>query len=136
MEITNKVVDVSYFFHLETTGDSEAGYFDPAISVINHDEDDNDDAESCSCDDATTSESDLLHVVNYSLDHKANVGDDHHEDEEEDGEVVDQNGVHLCKKCINGVVVKQNKKASAVSFDSTMNEMEKNKLFWETCLAS
>ncbi|KAL4307969.1 hypothetical protein GQ457_01G053500 [Hibiscus cannabinus] len=112
MDIKSKVVDLSYFLHLEATGDSEAGYFDPAMpAVINHDQnDDNDgDAESCSCEYDTTS--DLLHMVielNYSLD------DD---DNEEDGEVVDQ-------------------EKSSVGSTETMNEMEKNRLFWEACLAS
>ncbi|KAK8630740.1 hypothetical protein V6N13_079520 [Hibiscus sabdariffa] len=96
-------------------------------AVINHD--DNDDAESCSCEYDTTS--DLLHMVielNYSLDDDANVGDD----DEEDGEVVDQE-VRLYKKCrydpcINGRVAKESKKSSVDSTE-TMNEMEKNSQF-------
>ncbi|GMI73780.1 hypothetical protein like AT3G62990 [Hibiscus trionum] len=135
MDIQSKVVDLSYFLHLEATGDSEAGYFDPSMpAVINHDQ--NDDAESCSCEYDTTS--DLLHMViefNYSLDDDANVGGD----DEEDGEVVDQE-VRLYKKCrydpcINGIVAKESKKSS-VDSTGTMNEMEKNRLFWEACLAS
>ncbi|XP_022728246.1 uncharacterized protein LOC111283869 [Durio zibethinus] len=141
MDIKSKVVDVSSFLLFEATGDSESGCFDPAISVINHDEDgdDDNDAESCSCD--TTS--DFLHRVRElnSLEEKVNVGDDHHEDEE-DGEVVEQKEVCAYKKCrddyqnINGVA--KEKKPSTVSLDSTKtkNEMEKNKLFWEACLAS
>ncbi|XVF32677.1 hypothetical protein REPUB_Repub17cG0103300 [Reevesia pubescens] len=140
MNIGNKVVDVSSFLIFEATGDSETGFFDPAMSVINHAENDNDDAESCSCD--TTS--DFLpgvREVNSSLEDKENDGDD---DYEEDGEVVEQKEVHLYKKCrddnrqrINGGgVAKENKKSSAVSVDSTLNEMEKNRLFWEACLAS
>ncbi|KAK8508844.1 hypothetical protein V6N13_090797 [Hibiscus sabdariffa] len=139
MDIKSKVVDVSYFLHLEATGDSEAGYFDPAVSsVINHAHDD-DDAESCSCEIDTTS--DLLHMVielDYSLDHGANVVDDH----EDDGEVVDQE-VHCYEKCrydpcMHGIVGKESKKPSVVPVDSTktMNEMEKSRLFWEACLAS
>ncbi|XP_022771045.1 uncharacterized protein LOC111314187 [Durio zibethinus] len=142
MDIKSKVFDVSSFLLFEATGDSEAGFFDPAVSVVNHaEEDDNDDAESCSCD--TTS--DFLPGVREldSLENKlANVGDDDHHEDEEDGEVVEQEEVHLYKKCrddqrINGVVAKE-KKLSAVSVDSTktMNEMEKNRLFWEACLAS
>ncbi|XWS76483.1 hypothetical protein CRYUN_Cryun01aG0180200 [Craigia yunnanensis] len=137
MDIKSIVVDVSSFFLFEATGDSEAGCFDPAMSVINHAEDD--DAESCSCD--TTS--DFLPGVRElnSLEEKLANVDDYNEDEE-DGEVVEQKEVHLYKKCrddkrINGVVAKE-KKLSAVSVDSTetMNEMEKNRLFWEACLAS
>ncbi|KAE8689113.1 hypothetical protein F3Y22_tig00110943pilonHSYRG00075 [Hibiscus syriacus] len=122
MDIKTKVVDVSFLFHLEDTGDSEAGYADPAIPAgVNYaQDDDNDDAESCSCD--TTS--DLLHMVlelNYNLDGgNACVGDD----DEDDGEVVNQKEVHLYK---------ESKKSSAVSIDSnqTKNEMEKNRLFWK-----
>ncbi|XVF72523.1 hypothetical protein PTKIN_Ptkin12aG0128100 [Pterospermum kingtungense] len=149
MDIKGKVVDVSSFLLFEATGDSEAGCcFDPALSAINPAEDhvDDDDAESCSFD--ATSD-DLLPAGVFrelnSLEYKrANVvGDDDliHEDEE-DGEVVDQQEVHnLYKKCrddqrfINGVAAKE-KKSSAVSVDSSMSEMEKNRLFWEACLAS
>ncbi|KAK8633734.1 hypothetical protein V6N13_014572 [Hibiscus sabdariffa] len=142
MDIKSKVIDVSYFLHLEATGDSEAGYFDPAASsVINRAQDDDDDAESCSCEIDTTS--DLLHMVtelDYSLDHGPNVVDDHEDDG--DGEVVDQE-VHCHEKCrydpcIHGIIAKESKKPSVVPVDSTktMNEMEKNRLFWEACLAS
>ncbi|XVF21873.1 hypothetical protein REPUB_Repub12eG0127000 [Reevesia pubescens] len=150
MDIKSKIVDVSSFLLFEATGDSEAGYFDPAMSdFINHadnNDDDDDDAESCSCD---TTTSDFLlpgvgNQLNYGLEDKANVdGDDHHEDEE-DGEVVEQQKeIHLYEKCrddqrINGGVANEKKSSSAVSVDSTktMNEMEKNRLFWEACLAS
>ncbi|XWS31649.1 hypothetical protein CRYUN_Cryun23aG0094500 [Craigia yunnanensis] len=110
------------------------------MSVINHAEDD--DAESCSCD-TTLDFLPGVRELNSLEDKLANVnGDDDHHEDEEDGEVVEQKEVHFYKKCrddqrINGVVAKENK-SSAVSVDSTttMNEMEKNRLFWEACLAS
>ncbi|XWS36230.1 hypothetical protein CRYUN_Cryun20dG0067500 [Craigia yunnanensis] len=137
MDIKNKVVDISSFLLFEATGDSETGCFDPAMSVINHAEDD--DAESCSCD-TTSGFLPGVRELN-SLEDKANIGDDHHEDEE-DGEVVEQKEVRVYKKRRvdhqrnNGVA--KEKKLSAISVDSTktMNEMEKNRLFWEACLAS
>ncbi|KAK8499526.1 hypothetical protein V6N12_011611 [Hibiscus sabdariffa] len=88
MVIKSKVVDLSYFLHLEATCDSEAGYFDPAMpAVINHDHnDDNDDAESYSCEYDTTSDLHMVIELNYISDDHANVGGD----DEEDGEVVDQ----------------------------------------------
>ncbi|XP_022758130.1 uncharacterized protein LOC111305150 [Durio zibethinus] len=141
MDMKSKVVDVSSFLLFEATGDSEAGCFDPAMSVVDRAEnDDDDDAESCSCD--TTS--DFLHGVRQvnSLEDKANVDDDDHE--VEDGEVVEQQKeVHLYEKCrddqrINVGGVAKGKELSHVSVDSTktMNEMEKSRLFWEACLAS
>ncbi|KAE8676750.1 hypothetical protein F3Y22_tig00111582pilonHSYRG00969 [Hibiscus syriacus] len=133
MDIKTKVVDLSFLLHLEATGDSEAGYSDPAISSgVNHaQDDDNEDAESCSCD--TTSDLHMVIEHNYSLDGgNASVEDD----EDNDGEVVDKKCIY--DPCINGMEAAESKKSSAVSIDSsqTMNEMEKNRLFWETCLAS
>ncbi|WRX09575.1 hypothetical protein QQP08_002062 [Theobroma cacao] len=140
MDIKNhKVVDVSSFFLFEATGDSEAGCFDPAMAVINHaeddddDDDDHDDAESCSCD-----TSDFVPSVRglNCLEDKANVDDE----DEEDGEVVEQQKeVHVCEKWSNDQrigVAKEQKSAGSVDSTKSLNEMEKNRLFWETCLAS
>ncbi|KAK8540911.1 hypothetical protein V6N13_060962 [Hibiscus sabdariffa] len=139
MVIKSKVVDLSYFLHLEATCDSEAGYFDPAMpAVINHDHnDDNDDAESYSCEYDTTSDLHMVIELNYISDDHANVGGD----DEEDGEVVDQEvclyNKCRCDPCTNGRVAKESKKSSVHS-TKTMNEMEKkkNRLFWKACLAS
>ncbi|XVE77706.1 hypothetical protein DITRI_Ditri13aG0084400 [Diplodiscus trichospermus] len=146
MDNKSKVVDVSSFLLFEATGDSEAGCFDPAAMSVTHhaeeeeEEEEEEDAESCSCN--GTSEFSPGVRQHNSLEEKAKGGDDHHEDEE-DGEVVDQKEVGVYKKCrddhrqINGVA-KEEKASSAVSVDSTetMNEKEKNRLFWEACLAS
>ncbi|XVF80543.1 hypothetical protein PTKIN_Ptkin15bG0082100 [Pterospermum kingtungense] len=130
MDVRNKVVDVSSFFLFEATGDSEAGYFDPAMSVINH-AIAQDDAESSSCDTTTSNILPDVREVDNSL--EVDNDDDHHEDEEKGDQVVDQKEVDRHEPG----VPKQNK-SSSVSVDSTqsMNEMEKNKLFWEACLAS
>ncbi|XVE73232.1 hypothetical protein DITRI_Ditri11bG0100600 [Diplodiscus trichospermus] len=142
MDIKSKVVDVTSFLLFEATGDSEAGYFDPAMSINHADQDDDDDAESCSCDTTSGFLPSSVREFNSLEDKKllANVGDDddHHEDDE-DGEVVDQKAVHLYKKCRDDQrIMAKEKKSSAVSVDSTstVNEMEKNRLFWEACLAS
>ncbi|MBA0826478.1 hypothetical protein Goarm_011324 [Gossypium armourianum] len=145
----SKAVDVSSFLLLEATGDSESGCSsDPAMVDISHDDDDDDDddAESCSCDTAP----DVVHGVREiggSLKNKfANVveGVDDEDDDDDDDGVVEQKEVQLYKKgCrdderIKGVGVGKEKKSSSSAENSseTMNEMEKNRLFWETCLAS
>ncbi|MBA0854080.1 hypothetical protein Goshw_025730 [Gossypium schwendimanii] len=147
----SKAVDVSSFLLFEATGDSESGCSsDPAMVDISHDDDgdddDDDDAESCSCDTAP----DVVHGVREiggSLKNKfANVveGVDDEDDDDDDDGVVEQKEVQLYKKgCrdderIKGVGVGKEKKSSSSAENSseTMNEMEKNRLFWETCLAS
>ncbi|KAE8685208.1 RNA-binding protein-defense related 1 isoform 1 [Hibiscus syriacus] len=149
----SKVVDVSSFLLFEATGDSESGcHYDPAMVDINgeHDDDDHDyddDAESCSCDTVSGSLPGVREIVSLenkfmNVDGDVDVGDD----EDDDDGVVEQMEVQLYKKCcrddqrVNGVfVAKENKPSSAVSVENsnkTMNEMEKNRLFWEACLAS
>ncbi|KAB2069959.1 hypothetical protein ERO13_A08G116000v2 [Gossypium hirsutum] len=146
----SKVVDVSSFLLFEATGDSESGCSsDPAMVDISHDDDgDDDDAESCSCDIAP----DVVHGVGEvggSLKNKfANVveGVNDEDDDDDDDGVVEQKEVQLYKKScrddqrIKGVGVGKEKKSSSSAENSnsseTMNEMEKNRLFWETCLAS
>ncbi|MBA0709324.1 hypothetical protein Golax_024362 [Gossypium laxum] len=148
----SKAVDVSSFLLFEATGDSESGCSsDPAMVDISHDDDgddddDDDDAESCSCDTAP----DVVHGVREiggSLKNKfANVveGVDDEDDDDDDDGVVEQKEGQLYKKgCrdderIKGVGVGKEKKSSSSAENSseTMNEMEKNRLFWETCLAS
>ncbi|TYJ03146.1 hypothetical protein E1A91_A12G008700v1 [Gossypium mustelinum] len=116
------------------------------MSVINRDDDDDDgggggddddDAESCSCD---TTTSDVVHGVREvnRFEQKANDDDDD-DDDDDDGEVVEmQKEVRLHKKCrddrrFNGGAAKD-KKSSTV--DSTKTPKERNRLFWEACLAS
>ncbi|KAB1997197.1 hypothetical protein ES319_D12G008900v1 [Gossypium barbadense] len=133
----SKVIDISSYLLLEATGDSESGCcFDPAMSVINHDDDgDDDDAESCSCD---TTTSDVVHGVREvnRFEQKANDDDD---DDDDDGEVVEmRKEVRLHKKCrddrrFNGGAAKDEKSSTV---DSTKTLKEKNRLFWEACLAS
>ncbi|KAL4369174.1 hypothetical protein GQ457_05G002490 [Hibiscus cannabinus] len=132
MENKSKVIDISSFLLLEATGDSETLCFDPAMSVDEDDDDDDDDAESCSCDTPGVRE------LN-ELEQKANVGDE----EEEEGKVVElQKEPGLHKNCRNGSDhqsfngVGKGKKPSSASVDSPETLNEKNRLFWEACLAS
>ncbi|GKV12036.1 hypothetical protein SLEP1_g23240 [Rubroshorea leprosula] len=138
MNVKN-MVDVSSFFLFEATGDSEAGVSDPGMPVVYHsDEDDGDeDAESCICDGSD------LPVVNkiYGGDHALRGCDAEEEDdeEEENGEVVEQEEVQGCQKWRSDQRIgSPEEQKSTVSVDSkkTMNERERSKLFWETCLAS
>ncbi|KAK8532558.1 hypothetical protein V6N13_131878 [Hibiscus sabdariffa] len=148
------VVDVSSFLLFEATGDSESGCnSDPAIADINgqHYNDDDyhdydDDAESCSCDTVSGYLPGVREIV--SLENKSvNVGGDFDDgDDDDDDGVVEQREVQLYEKCcrddqrVNGAfVAKEKNPSSAVSLENsneTMNEMEKNRLFWEACLAS
>ncbi|PRQ26242.1 hypothetical protein RchiOBHm_Chr6g0292431 [Rosa chinensis] len=123
-------VDVSPFLLFEDSGDSEAAaevVFDVPLAE--------DDAESCSYDSADISSADEL-IVNGEDDeddhgvreYRSYVDD--HEEEEEEEEVMSS----VYQRC--GHQLK-----STVSVDSTkefemLNEVEKSKLFWETCLAS
>ncbi|KAJ0052150.1 uncharacterized protein LOC116108858 [Pistacia vera] len=123
MDVKN-VFDVSSYFFFEATGDSEADVVvDPNIvTAINHEDDD---AESCSY---ILSGFPFVCDVNNGFDAQAV----HVDDEVEEGEEVhsyrtwssqEQNGISGDKK-------------SNDSSEKVMSEMEKNKLFWETCLAS
>ncbi|GKU86717.1 hypothetical protein SLEP1_g1207 [Rubroshorea leprosula] len=136
MDVKN-LVDVSSSFLFEATGDSEAAVLDPGMPDVNHaNEDDggdaggdDDDAGSCICDALE------IHTVSkiYEGSEVRQVSDD--EEEEENGEVVEQDVRGWDKDQHTGL---QREQTSRVSGDSkkTMDEREKSKLFWETCLAS
>ncbi|XP_011033636.1 PREDICTED: uncharacterized protein LOC105132057 isoform X2 [Populus euphratica] len=121
---------------LEAAGDSEVDS-DPTMSTIDL-VDDDDDAESCSCDTADHScVRDIINVacseveayqVNYNV-----VGGGDDDDEEEEGVEVCQSWVHHVHV---GLPVKQKSCVSVDSSHESMNEKEKDKLFWEACLAS
>lgn len=122
-------VDVSPFLLFEDSGDSEA-----ASEVVSDVPMAEDDAESCSWDSADVSRADELIVIDDDEDEDdcgvreyRSYSDDHEEEEEEVMSSDYQRWGHQLK--------------STVSVDSTkefemLNEVEKSKLFWETCLAS
>ncbi|KAL4376698.1 hypothetical protein GQ457_02G002980 [Hibiscus cannabinus] len=136
MDVKSKVIDISPFLLFEATGDSETGCSGPAISVDDIADDDDDDAESCSCDTTPEFIPGVRGRLN-GLEHKASVGD------EEEGEVVElrtEAGLHKNRRDghrrFNGGVREKGKKSSSVSVDSAKHLKDKNRLFWEACLAS
>ncbi|EXC34672.1 hypothetical protein L484_020441 [Morus notabilis] len=129
------VVDVSSFFLFEATGDSES------CSKTNPDERvsdlDDDDAESCSWDstDRCPSNGDSMDSVD-AIDRNCSNDD---EDDECDRDEEEEGSDPVQRRTWSG---SGERRKSNVSVDSTtksfesLNEMEKNRLFWETCLAS
>ncbi|KAK4281102.1 hypothetical protein QN277_012634 [Acacia crassicarpa] len=133
-------VDVSCYLCFEATGDSEA----PSCDPINKDPNiacripiwDDDDAQSC-CYDA--SDESLIHA-----DELINIGyesDDKERTEEED----DDDEVEVCvygttyKEEQDDCKMQEEKKLRVCvnsGADQKIDEVEKNRLFWEACLAS
>jgi hypothetical protein len=129
----------------EATGDSEVDICDPNINMdyeISRSvyDDDNDDAMSCSNDGSAVNEHD--HSWCDDDDDEKRLEDDEEEkdvvygtsycsedDDDDDDKKNEKNDQHKKKKCY-------------VSFDlgyeshESMDEMEKNRRFWEACLAS
>ena len=142
MERMKKSVDVSSFLLVEATGDSEVDS-DPNMTIIDLVDDDDGDAESCSCDtsyhscvNGVYSEVEEYHV-NYNV-----VDEEQHQlqEEEEEEKQQQEKGVHVYQSRVDhghaGLPVKQKSCVSVDSANESMNEKEENKLFWEACLAS
>ncbi|KAF9669381.1 hypothetical protein SADUNF_Sadunf14G0101900 [Salix dunnii] len=134
MDRVKNSVDVSPFLLVEAAGDSEVDS-DPATSTTVVADDD--DAESCSCD-----TSDHSCVINGEVEAgrvNCNVSDDDHADNEDEEEEVEE-GVEVCQSWFGhvhvGLPVKQKPCVSVDSGNESMNEKEKDRLFWEACLAS
>uniref|UniRef100_A0A5B6YUZ5 Uncharacterized protein n=1 Tax=Davidia involucrata TaxID=16924 RepID=A0A5B6YUZ5_DAVIN len=153
MDLRN-VVDVSSFLHCEATGDSEADS-DLNMGAVSTDMDvAEDDAQSCSCD-----LSDCARVIEFDhfddddgddleYVHDDDDDDDYDDDdEEEEEEVINQYWAGDDKVAppskapglVTCTAAAGQRKKSRGCIDPTkelMNEMDRNKLFWETCLAS
>jgi hypothetical protein len=137
MDSVKNSVDVSPFLLVEAAGDSEVDS-DPTMSTIDL-VDDDDDAESCSCD--TSDLSCVRDIINgacseveaYQVNYNVVDDDDDQEEEEEEGVEVCQSWVHHVHV---GLPVKQKPCVSVDSSNESMNEKEKDRLFWEACLAS
>ncbi|EEF41664.1 uncharacterized protein LOC8287200 [Ricinus communis] len=138
---TKKRVDLSSCFLVEASGDSEVGLDPKDLAAA---PDDNDDAESCSCD-----VSDCYYYYSCVGDN-TNSGEveeasvhgvtDHNKEQYQEHEDEDEDEVQSYRTWVDGHIngVQVNKK-SCVSVESTsepMNEKERNRLFWESCLAS
>ncbi|KAK7344451.1 hypothetical protein VNO77_14077 [Canavalia gladiata] len=122
-------MDFSSYIYFEASGDSEADcdpiYATDEIARV----DDNDDALSCSYDGSD--------ACNHTeLDGYEVWDEDEDEDENEDEKKED--GVYGMSYCEDDEMEEEHLK-SYVSFESGqefVDEMEKNRLFWEACLAS
>ncbi|XP_015891617.3 uncharacterized protein LOC107426044 [Ziziphus jujuba] len=151
MDMKKKVVDVSTFLLFEATGDSDEADSNCVDStMVDRDADHcdivmgEDDAESCSWD-----LSDAPTVLDHELINGGDrveeyVYDDdgrHREEEEQEDDDDDDDVVKPVYQAWGGNNNRLNHQKSCVSVDSTrefelLNEMEKNRIFWETCLAS
>ncbi|XP_044504036.1 uncharacterized protein LOC123224446 [Mangifera indica] len=123
MDVKN-VFDVSSYIFVEATGDSEADVVvDPNTTTTVYHK--NDDAESCNHNFSG------FPFVSY-IHNGFQVQAVHVDDEVEEGEEV-----HSYKTWSNqGQNSLPGDKKSKDSSEKGMSEIEKNKLFWETCLAS
>ncbi|KAJ6723513.1 GLUTAMIC ACID-RICH PROTEIN-LIKE [Salix koriyanagi] len=138
MERVKNSVDVSPFLLVEAAGDSEVDSGPATSTTVVADDDD---AESCSCD-----TSDHSCVINGAFSEveagraNCNVADDDHADKEEEEEEEVEEGVEVCQSWCGqvhvGLPVKQKPCVSVDSGNESMNEKEKDRLFWEACLAS
>lgn len=145
-----KAMDLSSFLLFEASGDSEAdqNYPYPSLAMAE------DDAQSCSYDstDIPNADDDELHDIDDqgdSVDQAYSHGDDDDdEDEEEEDEEEECSSVYH-QRWGGGehnnigmpLPLMGHQLKSTVSVDSTkeyelLNEVEKSRLFWETCLAS
>ncbi|XP_020226645.1 uncharacterized protein LOC109808175 [Cajanus cajan] len=125
-------LDFSSYFYFEASGDSEQDDCDPPtmggyacdISMaVGGYHDDNDDALSCNYDGS---------AAELDQDEGHSYCNEEHDDDEKRSDIY---GMSYCDD--DGMQEEQMK--SYVSFDSRqefVDEMEKNKLFWEVCLAS
>lgn len=121
MDIKGRHADFSSYILFEATGDSENAY-----ELGRVDDHDDDDALSCSYDESDACNESELNVCDRSCD------DEKKEDEEKD----DAYGASYCEED----EMQEHYQKSYVSSDSSqeefVDEMEKDKLFWEACLAS
>ncbi|CAK7348226.1 unnamed protein product [Dovyalis caffra] len=146
MNRVRKSVDVSSFLLVEATGDSEVDSDANMASIDLVDDADDDDAESCCCDSSDHScASDFINgarseVEAYNVNcHVVDDADDDDDDDEEEEEEQEK-GVHVYQSWVEhghvGLPMKQKSCVSADSAKESLNEQEKNRLFWEACLAS
>lgn len=143
----NNVVNVSSFFLFEeATGDSDETNHNSKPTTANDNIGvamDDDDAESCSWDlsDSHNQLDDDDGHDDVHDDHKERRKEEEDGDEEEDAEISSAYNQKWDEKRSIGISIDNHQKSS-VSVDSTkddfesLNEMEKNRLFWEACLAS
>uniref|UniRef100_A0A9I9DAR2 Uncharacterized protein n=1 Tax=Cucumis melo TaxID=3656 RepID=A0A9I9DAR2_CUCME len=129
----NHIEDISSYFLFEATGDSEADSSVDLESSSSASTTEFNDAESCTDDTPTM----LCNNENEDDDDDDGDGeemvenddDDHDDEDEEEEEVVESKAI--------GFSIKSNASIDSTKDDFKMlNEVDKNRLFWETCLAS
>ncbi|XP_061342550.1 uncharacterized protein LOC133288757 [Gastrolobium bilobum] len=125
-------MDFSSYIHFEATGDSEVdcdpnlGGYACEIARVGGD----DDALSCSYDG-----SDTCNAAELNGYESCDAGDHDDDEKKEDEEKDEVYGISYCEDD----EMQEGDQKSFVSFDSgqeLVDEMEKNRLFWEACLAS
>lgn len=129
MDDERNVIDVTSFLLFESIGDSEA---DSDLNMANSlgqeiNRDEVDDAESCS---------DYVGPIELcDFDHDQEEHDDDHEDDiDDEEEEEEEDGIDQVWSSYGKVVL--HKKSKVCVDDSKMNERDKDRHFWETCLAS
>ncbi|KAI4301333.1 hypothetical protein L6164_034621 [Bauhinia variegata] len=130
------IEDVSAYMLFEATGDSEVDYNPIMDDDVAHEfprnvvDDDDDDAESCSYD--ASEICDIGKLNGYeSCD---GDGDAKNEDEEEKEEEALVYGISYCTDEEHSI--SKPSAVDSVSEQEVVDEREKNRLFWEACLAS
>jgi len=151
MFFVKRDMDVSSFFLFEAMGDSEEDLCDTIHPMIMGDrQGDNiaamaeDDAESCSYDLSDSPGVDELHdcdLLQACVDDECDDDDDDDDDEEEEAEEEEEEEGHSYPAWAaeHNWKLAAGRRKSSVSVDSSeelMDEEEKNRLFWEACLAS
>ncbi|BAT95661.1 hypothetical protein LR48_Vigan02g110500 [Vigna angularis] len=131
-----KPLDFSSYFCFEASGDSEEAHPDDPIFACEmtraYGDDENDDALSCNFEGSGAFDGAVF-------DEEENeCCDDDHDDEIAKVTQDEKSGVYGMSYCEDDDMEEEHMK-SHVSFDSGhefVDEMEKNRLFWEACLAS
>lgn len=131
-QYSSAAIDVSCFLVMEDSGDSEVDSY----RLMDHVDYEDDDAESCSCD----SDSSFLSNL-YGCDDGDHKDYDNYEveahDIDDDDDEMDIQGYCDQSTAYNRCADEQRSVVSATAVaEESMNESEKNRLFWEACLAS
>lgn len=130
MKDSHEFAKVPSHMLIEATGDSEDNCNGSTMDEFGYEvgsgdyDDDDDDAESCCHDNAA----------------EFKVCESLNDDEDEEEEEVKKSDVYVSSYCEDDDIQEHNNYKSYVSDDSSdhefLDEMEKNRLFWEACLAS
>ncbi|XP_010244669.1 PREDICTED: uncharacterized protein LOC104588434 [Nelumbo nucifera] len=136
-----QAVDASAFFLVEATGDSDSTHCDPlfaaGLEVLSPPDDD---AESCTLDSCNGTGTDCVDNT-VCVDELNDFGGEESKDGNGDDDVdeYEDDGFGLSDKIASEAESRMKDKDAKVGVDADgelMNEMEKNRLFWETCLAT